>query len=181
LQVCPLCNKEYNDIAKTCPLDHCKNCGSLELQKTRFRSLTKYGKANHSVFTGTVGFITGVGSLYLYSKYNEWFYALIAGIITVGSSYLFYRKYSFKDYSCNSCKARKFQPVTDIYLRKVRKATDVRKEDTIESVNTRTNMLDEIINAKTEHEKRNFKVGLINLIVGVIGILIGIAVTYFYA
>lgn len=55
---CPLCDKEYPEFAKVCPLAHCPNCGSTELSEININVVVEAGKR-------VVAFIVFIAAAYL--------------------------------------------------------------------------------------------------------------------
>lgn len=41
-----MCTKEYNDVAKVCPLKHCPNCGSLNVKQHLIRKFVEDSVGN---------------------------------------------------------------------------------------------------------------------------------------
>ena len=57
MQKCPLCQTEYNDVAKVCPLRHCSNCGSLKLHTHKNRNFqSSRAKVNFGFLLPALGF-----------------------------------------------------------------------------------------------------------------------------
>lgn len=172
MQSCPLCNKGYNDIAKVCPLDHCTNCGSLELQKMRSRSLSKYDKGNITSIIALIGFMAFFGVAYGYSKLGPIILAIGASAVGVPAT-VFYLVKSHQNMECKSCRARKFQPITDVKLQKGKRTVEENKPVVESYDKNKSNTIDEIIKIQEKNNRRNFIIGLLSTI----GIFIGIIVT----
>ncbi len=120
MQKCPLCQTEYNDIAKVCPLKHCSNCGSLKLQTHKKRSFqTTRAKQNFVFILPPLGFFVLVyGYLFVQGDLIPFL-----SIVTVYSiffiSILF--KITIKNINCKECNARNFPFVSDINLNSIKR------------------------------------------------------------
>lgn len=171
MQFCPLCNTQYNDIAKVCPLEHCTNCGSLELQKMRSRSLSSFDKSNLLSTAGALGLMSVFVSLMVYDKYGPVVFAadsLVTGIPAM----LLYLTKSRTVKECKSCKAKKFQPVTNVKVEKGSQSESVTLSNESKPAG-KSEMIDAIVRIQEKGNRRNFIIGLLSTI----GIFVGIVVS----
>ena len=119
MQKCPICQTEYNDMTKVCPLKHCSNCGSLKLQTHKKRSFqTPRAKQNFVFILPPLGFFVLVyGYLFVQGDLIPFL-----SIVTVYSvffiSILF--KITIKNINCKECNARNFPFVSDINLNSIK-------------------------------------------------------------
>ncbi len=115
MQKCPLCQTEYNDIAKVCPLQHCSNCGSLKLQTHKKRNFqTTRAKQNFVFILPPLGFFILVyGYLFVQGDLIS-FLSIVAIYSVFFISILF--KITIKNINCKECNAKKFPFVSNIHL-----------------------------------------------------------------
>lgn len=131
MQYCPLCKTQYNDIAKVCPLEHCVNCGSLDLRKQTSRSFVDRDTRNNFIGFTSFGliFIAFYTSVVFLAK-GEWEIFTIIMILTLSVAVLVFLNKTRHNSNCRSCQARNFKPIEDTKLRKGKK----KKEDMNEVV-----------------------------------------------
>jgi len=115
MQKCPLCQTEYNDIAKVCPSQHCSNCGSLKLQTHKKRSFqTPRAKQNFVFILPPLGFFVLVyGYLFVQGDLVP-FLSIVAVYSVFFISILF--KITIKNINCKECNATNFPFVSDVNL-----------------------------------------------------------------
>lgn len=112
---CPLCQTEYNDVAKVCPLKHCSNCGSLELQTHQKRSFQTFRAKQSFVFLlPSLGFFILVyGYLFVQGNLIQ-FLSIVVVYSLFFISMLF--KITIQNIDCKECNARNFPFVSDIKI-----------------------------------------------------------------
>ncbi|GEM_PF-2431284 len=120
MQKCPLCQTEYNDIAKVCPLKHCYNCGSLKLHTHKKRSFqNSRAKQNFVFILPPLGFFVLVyGYLFVQGDLVS-FLSIVAVYSVFFISILF--KITIRNINCQECNARNFPFVSDINLKSIKR------------------------------------------------------------
>jgi len=115
MQKCPLCQTEYNDVARVCPLKHCSNCGSLKLLTSRKRSFqTSRDKQNFVFLLPPLGFFVLVYG-YLFAQGDLiLFFSIVAVYSVFFIGVLF--KITIQNIDCKECRAKNFPFVSDINL-----------------------------------------------------------------
>jgi len=115
MQKCPLCQTEYNDVARVCPLKHCSNCGSLKLLTSRKRSFqTSRAKQNFVFLLPPLGFFVLVYG-YLFAQGDLiLFFSIVAVYSVFFIGVLF--KITIQNIDCKECRAKNFPFVSDINL-----------------------------------------------------------------
>ena len=115
MQKCPICQTEYNDMTKVCPLKHCSNCGSLKLQTHKKRNFQSYrAKQNFIFILPPLGFFVLVYGYLFVQGDLILFLSIVAVYSVLFISILF--KITFKNINCNECHASNYPFVKDIPL-----------------------------------------------------------------
>ncbi len=166
MQKCPLCQTEYNDIAKACPLRHCSNCGSLKLQTHKKRNFqTSRGKQNFVFILPPLGFFVLVyGYLFVQGDLISFL-----SIVTVYSvffiSILF--KITIKNINCKECNARNFPFVSNINLNSIKRdEASIDDEDLTKKISK--TVLEGLSKEQKKHNKKDIMVriaGAVSLVV----------------
>ncbi|MGD8638626.1 MAG: hypothetical protein PVG43_06990, partial [Nitrosopumilaceae archaeon] len=122
MQKCPLCQTEYNDVAKVCPLRHCSNCGSLKLHTHKNRNFqSSRAKVNFGFLLPALGFFVLVYG-YLFFQGDLISFLSIVAIYTVFFIAVLF-KTTAKNIHCQECNAKNFPFVQDVSLNPVKKNT----------------------------------------------------------
>jgi predicted nucleic acid-binding Zn ribbon protein len=166
MQKCPLCQTEYNDMAKVCPLKHCSNCGSLKLQIHKKRSFqTPRAKQNFVFILPPLGFFVLVyGYLFVQGDLVSFL-----SIVTVYSvffiSILF--KITIKNIDCKECNASNFPFASDINLNPIKQnGTLIDDEDLTKKI--AKTVLEGLSKEQKKHNKKDILIriaGAISLVV----------------
>ncbi len=166
MQKCPLCQTEYNDMAKVCPLKHCTNCGSLKLQAHKKRSFqTPRAKQNFVFILPPLGFFVLVyGYLFVQGDLIPFL-----SIVTVYSiffiSILF--KITIKNINCKECNARNFPFLSNINLNLIKRdGTSIDDEDLTKKISK--TVLEGLSKEQKKHNKKDIMVriaGAVSLVV----------------
>jgi len=174
MQKCPLCQTEYNDMAKVCPLKHCSNCGSLELQTHKKRSFqTPRAKQNFVFILPPLGFFVLVyGYLFVQGDLVS-FLSIVAVYSVFFISILF--KITIKNINCKECNARNFPFVSDVNLNLVKQnGTLIDDEDLTKRI-AKT-----VLEGLSKEQKKHNKKDIMIRIAGAISlVLIAILGTFF--
>ena len=122
MQNCPLCQTQYNDMAKVCPLKHCSNCGSIKLKTHKKRSFkSSRAKQNFVLILPPLGFFVLVyGYLFVQGELIS-FLSIVAVYSVFFIGMLF--KTTIKNINCNECNAKNFPFVSDINLNPIKTKT----------------------------------------------------------
>ena len=102
MKKCPLCQTEYNNMTKVCPLRHCSNCGSLKLESYKKRNFkTSQAKQNFvfilpplSFFVLVYGYLFVQGDLILFLSIVAVYFVFFIGILF---------KITIKNTDCKEC------------------------------------------------------------------------------
>jgi len=120
MQKCPLCQTEYNDMTKVCPLKHCSNCGSLKLHTHKKKSFqTPLAKQNFVFILPPLGFFVLVYGYLFVQGDLVLFLSIVAVYSVFFISVLF--KITIKNINCKECNARNFPFVTDVNLNSIKR------------------------------------------------------------
>ena len=166
MQKCPLCQTEYNDMAKVCPLKHCSNCGSLKLQSHKKRSFqTPRAKQNFVFILPPLGFFVLVyGYLFVQGDLIQ-FLSIVAVYSMFFISILF--KITIKNIDCKECNAKNFPFASDINLNPIKQdETLIGSEDFTKKI--AKTVLEELSKEQKKHNKKDIIVriaGAVSLIV----------------
>ena len=163
MQYCPMCSKEYNDIAKTCPLEHCPNCGSVDIQKQKSRR--RKSDTGERIFFFSFGF----GAIALLSLGIAQYYGVIYHSISIPLVIVMiltaYHNSSIQNFYCKSCMAKKFTHIFNIKLKKTRKTTEVDNDIEYQDKDGIMKKIDSFSAIQTKHHKRDLILKLIGITV----------------
>ncbi len=174
MQKCPLCQTEYNDMAKVCPLKHCSNCGSLKLQAYKKRSFqTPRAKQNFVFILPPLGFFVLVyGYLFVQGGLVP-FLSIVAVYSVFFISILF--KITIKNINCKECNARNFPFVSDINLNLIKRNGILIDDEDLTKKIAKT-----VLEGLSKEQKRHNKKDLMIRISGAVAlVLIAILGTFF--
>ena len=175
MQKCPLCQNEYNDVTRVCPLKHCSNCGSLNLKfykKRNFKSIR--AKQNFVFILPPLGFFVLVYG-YLFVQGNVIpFLSIVAVYSVFFISMLF--KVTMKNIDCENCNAKNFPFVSDINLNSIKKEKTTNNSEEITQKIAKT-ILDELSKEQKKHNRRDM---IIRTAGAVSMIIIAILGTFFF-
>ncbi len=166
MQKCTLCQTEYNDMAKVCPLKHCSNCGSLKLQTHKKRSFqTSRAKQNFVFILPPLGFFVLVyGYLFVQGDLVP-FLSIVAVYSVFFISILF--KITIKNINCKECNARNFPFVSNINLNSIKRdGTSIDDEDLTKRI--AKTVLEGLSKEQKKHNKKDIMVriaGAVSLVV----------------
>jgi len=166
MQKCPLCQTEYNDIAKVCPLKHCSNCGSLKLQTHKKRSFqTSRAKQNFIFILPPLGFFVLVyGYLFVQGDLVS-FLSIVAVYSVFFISILF--KITIKNINCKECGARNFPFVSNVNFDLIKQnGTLIDNEDLTKKI--AKTVLEGLSKEQKKHNKKDIMIrlaGAISLVV----------------
>lgn len=174
MQKCPLCKTEYNDMAQVCPLTHCSNCGSLNLQSFKKRSFqSSRAKQNFIFILPPLGFFFLVyGYLFVHGDLIP-FLSIVALYTAFFMGLLF--KITIKNINCLDCKAKNFPSVTNINLNPIKKGDVIIDDEEITQKIAKT-VLDGLSKEQKKHNKRDM---VIRTTGAVLMIVIAILGTFF--
>ncbi len=166
MQKCPLCQTEYNDMAKVCPLKHCSNCGSLKLQTHKKRSFqTSRAKQNFIFILPPLGFFVLVYGylivqgdlipfLSIVSVYSVFFISILV-------------KITIQNIDCKECNARNFPFVSDIHLNSITLNGNLVDEDDLTKKISKT-----ILEGLSKEQKRHNKKDIMIRIIGAVSLIV---------
>lgn len=118
MKKCPLCQTEYHDTVKVCPLRHCSNCGSLKLQIHKKRSFQTFrAKQNFVFILPTLEFFVLVYG-YLFVQENLIPFLSIVTIYSISFIIILF-KITIQNNDCKECNARNFPFVSDININSI--------------------------------------------------------------
>lgn len=173
MQYCPLCSKEYNDITKVCPLDHCNNCGSLDLKKQKSRR-TNRGFGDNMIGAGvgvTMFSIFGI----LFASTSNVIYSVIPISIAIGIMVLVYVRSTIPNFSCVSCLSNKFTPLSKVKVKKIKKINsenEIKEDIEYEDKDGIIKKINELSESQTKHNKRDIILKIIGIsVTAIIGIV----------
>jgi len=173
MQNCPLCKKEYNDVAEVCPLKHCSNCGSLNLQIQNKRSFqSTRGKQNFAFVLPPVGFFVLVYG-YIFLKGDLVGFLSIVAIYSVIVIAIFFKK-TIKNVNCNECSARNLPTISQIKLKNAQeKQIDTLNNDKDLTQKISRTILDGLSKEQKKHNKKDILVRIVGATALVIIAIIG--------
>ena len=163
---CPLCQTEYNDMARVCPLRHCSNCGSLKLQSHKKRSFqTSRAKQNFAFILPPLGFFVLVyGYLFVQGDLIP-FLSIVAVYSVLFIGILF--KITIKNIDCKECNARNFPFVSDININSAKLNGDLIDEEDLTKKIAKT-----ILEGLSKEQKKHNKKDTMIRIVGAVSLII---------
>jgi len=159
---CPLCQTEYNDLVKVCPLKHCSNCGSLKLQTHKKRSFqTSRAKQNFvfilpplGFFVLVYGYLTVQGSLIPFLSIVSVYSVLFISILV---------KITIQNIDCKDCNARNFPFVSDINLNSITLNGNLVDEDDLTKKISKT-ILEGLSKEQKSHNKKDILIRIIGAV-----------------
>lgn len=159
---CPLCQTEYNDLVKVCPLKHCSNCGSLKLQIHKKRSFqTLRAKENFIFILPPLGFFILVyGYLFVQGDLIP-FFSIVAIYAVFFIGILF--KTTKQNINCKECNARNFPFVNDVDIHSPRLDGNLIDEEDLTKKISKT-ILDGLSNEQKKHNKKDIIVRIIGVV-----------------
>ena len=166
MQKCPLCQTEYNDMAKVCPLKHCSNCGSLKLQSHKKRSFqTTQAKQNFVFILPPLGFFVLVyGYLFVQGDLIP-FLSIVAVYSMFFISILF--KITIKNIDCKECNAKNFPFANDINLNPIKQ-----DETLINSEDFTKKIAKTVLEGLSKEQKKYNKKDIIVRIAGAVSLIV---------
>jgi predicted nucleic acid-binding Zn-ribbon protein len=163
---CPLCQTEYNDMAKVCPLRHCSNCGSLKLQSHKKRSFqTSQTKQNFAFILPPLGFFVLVYGYLFVQVYLIFFLSIVAVYSVFFIGILF--KITIKNIDCKECNARNFPFVSDINIDSAKLNGDLIDEEDLPIKIAKT-----ILEGLSKEQKKHNKKDILIRIVGAVSLVV---------
>lgn len=172
MQHCPLCNTEFNDVAKICPKLHCDNCGSLNLNKRYIRNFKNFGsKTDYEFFRFVSAFFIFFPIIYIYSRHGISF-EMIYPIIAFGAFQILLYIYKTKSanlYLCKECGKDKLTPIKEIILGKKEETSDEKRkiiEENVKKNISEENLLNEVTKS-TKYSKKQLTAIIISIVVTV--------------
>ena len=171
---CPLCQTEYNDVTQVCPLRHCSNCGSLQLQshkKRRFQ--TSRAKQNFAFILPPLGFFVLVyGYLFVQGDLIP-FLSIVAVYSVVFIGILF--KVTIRNIDCKECNAKNFPFVSDIDIDSAKLNGDLVDEEDLTKKIAKT-----VLEGLSKEQKKHNKKDIIVRIVGAVSLIVIAALGTFF-
>ena len=166
MKKCPLCQTEYNDMARVCPLRHCSNCGSLKLQTHKKRSFqTSRAKQNFAFILPPLGFFVLVyGYLFVQGDLIS-FLSIVAVYSVFFISILF--KITIRNIDCKECNARNFPFVSDININSAKLNGDLVDEEDLTRKIAKT-----VLEGLSKEQKKHNKKDILIRIVGAVSLII---------
>jgi len=173
---CPLCDKEYNKIAKVCPLSHCPNCGSLKIKQHVIRKFVENSVYNIVMYSIIVIIFGGmIGAVALGKD-------LLSGLVILGFvggiEYLIYFKNTFRHHYCIECKNQSFSPWTEIKIKKTRPTnndSNIQEDIEYEDKDGIIQKIDNLSKSQTKHHKRDMILKIVGIsvtaIIGIAGLI----------
>ena len=173
MQKCPLCQTEYNDLAKVCPLRHCSNCGSLKLQSHKNRNFqSNRAKLNFIFIIPPLGFFVLVYGYLFFQGALIPFLSIVAIYTVFFIGVLI--KYTIKNINCLECHAQNFPSISGINLNPIKKDTTIDDEDLTKKI-AKT-----VLEGLSKEQKKHNKKDIIVRIAGAISLItIAVLGTFF--
>ncbi len=162
MQKCPLCQTEYNDVTKVCPLIHCSNCGSLKVQtykKRRFQ--TSKAKQNFVFILPPLGFFILVyGYLFVQGELVSFL-----SIVTVYSAFFLgvLAKITIKNINCKECNAENFPFISNVSIDSAKHIKEVDNEKDVTKKIAKM-VLEGLTKEQKEHNKKDITIRVIGAI-----------------
>lgn len=174
MQKCLLCQTEYNDMTKVCPLKHCSNCGSLELQIHKKRCFqTPRAKQNFVFILPPLGFFILVyGYLFVQGDLVQ-FLSIVAVYSVFFISILF--KITIKNINCKECNAKNFPFVSDVNLNLIKQ-----NRAFIDDVDLTKKIAKTVLEGLSKEQKKHNKKEITIRLIGAVSlVIIAILGTFF--
>jgi len=166
MQKCPLCQTEYNDVARVCPLKHCSNCGSLKLLTSKKRSFqTSRDKQNFIFFLPPLGFFVLVYGYLFVQGDLILFFSIVAVYSVFFIGILF--KITIQNIDCKECRARNFPFVSDINLNSTRLNGNLIDEEDMTKKISKT-----ILEGLSKEQKKHNKKDILVRIIGAVSLIV---------
>ncbi len=174
MQKCPLCQTEYNDITKVCPLQHCSNCGSLKLQTHKKRSFqTSRARQNFVFILPPLGFFVLVYG-YLFVQGDLIPFLSIVTIYSVFFINILF-KITMKNINCKECNAKKFPFVSNIHLNLIKQ-----NRISIDDEDLTKRIANTVLEGLSKEQKKHNKKDIMIRITGAVSlVIIAILGTFF--
>ena len=164
MQKCPLCQTEYNDVAKVCPLRHCSNCGSLKLHPHKKRNFqSSRAKVNFGFLLPALGFFVLVYGYLFFQGELIPFLSIVAIYTVFFIAVLF--KTTAKNIHCQECNAKNFPFVQDVNLNPIKKDSTIDEDDLTKKI--AKTVLEGLSQEQKRHNKKDIMIrigGAISLI-----------------
>jgi len=166
MQKCLLCQTEYNDMAKVCPLKHCSNCGSLKLQIRKRKSFqSTRAKQNFVFILPPLGFFVLVyGYLFVQGDLVQ-FFSIVAVYSVFFISVLF--KITIKNINCKECNARNFPFVNNVNFNSIKQNTTLFEDEDLTKKIAKT-----VLEGLSKEQKKHNKKDIIIRILGAVSLVI---------
>jgi len=174
MQKCLLCQTEYNDMTKVCPLKHCSNCGSLKLQIHKKRGFqTPRAKQNFIFILPPLGFFILVyGYLFVQGDLVQ-FLSIVAVYSVFFISILF--KITIKNINCKECNAKNFPFVSDVNLNLIKQ-----NRAFIDDVDLTKKIAKTVLEGLSKEQKKHNKKDITIRLIGAVSlVIIAILGTFF--
>ena len=159
MQKCPLCQTQYSDITKVCPLKHCSNCGSLKVLTHKKRSFqTSRAKQNFVFILPPFGFFVLVyGYLFVHGDLIL-FLSIVAVFSVFFIGVLF--KVTIKNVNCTKCNAKNFPFVNNIRLDLIKQNDALFDEDITKKISKM--VLEGLSTEQRKHNKKDLIVRIVS-------------------
>lgn len=163
---CPLCQTEYSDVVKVCPLRHCSNCGSLKLQIHKKRSFqTLRAKENFIFILPPLGFFVLVyGYLFVQGDLIP-FFSIVAIYTVFFIGILF--KTTKQNIDCKECNARNFPFVSNVDIHSPKFDGNLIDEEDLTKKISKT-----ILEGLSKEQKKHNKKDIVVRIIGVVSLMV---------
>lgn len=155
MQKCPLCKTEYKQMTKVCPLNHCSNCGSLNLQTHKKRSFkSNRDKLNFILILPALGFFVLVyGYLFVNGELIPFF-----SIVAIYSVFFIgiLMKTTKQNIDCVDCKAKNFSSISKINLNPILKNGSAIDDDSLTKISK--TILEGLSKEQKKHNKKDIMI-----------------------
>ena len=166
MQKCSLCQTEYNDVARVCPLRHCSNCGSLKLLTSKKRSFQTFrAKQNFLFLLPPLGFFILVYG-YLFAQGDLILFFSIVAVYSVFFIGILF-KITIQNIDCKECHARNFPFVSGIKLNSSRLNGNLVDEEDLTKKISKT-----ILEGLAKEQKKHNKKDILVRIVGAVSLIV---------
>ena len=171
MQKCPLCQTEYNDMAKVCPLKHCSNCGSLKFQINKKKSFqSARAKQNFVFILPPLGFFVLVyGYLFVQGDLVS-FLSIVAVYSVFFISVLF--KITIKNINCKECNARNFPFVSNVNFNSIKQNMTLFDDEDLTKKIAKT-VLEGLSKEQKKHNKKDITIRILGAVSLVIVAILG--------
>jgi len=174
MKKCPLCQTEYRDTTKVCPLKHCSNCGSLKIQPSKKRRFqTPRAKQNFIFILPPLGFFVLVYG-YLFVQGNLILFLSIVAVYSVFFISILF-KITTNNIYCKGCNAENFYFVSNIDINQIRE-----NEKPIDEKDLTKKIAKMVLEGLSKEQKKHNKKDIIVRMAGAISlVVIAILGTFF--